>query len=97
MESLTETNGSRVARSAHQLNGRNSANCGNDPVNTQNQLNAVLARAGLPSRPFQLNEYAASDEQTPAYTAWFIERFERTGITGLRAVSHANALHIFTY
>ncbi|KAM3414306.1 hypothetical protein BST61_g10959 [Cercospora zeina] len=71
--------------SAHQLNGRNSANCGNDPVNTQNQLNAVLSRAGLPARPFQLNEYAAADEQTPAYTAWFIERFERTGITGLRA------------
>ncbi|PPJ52836.1 hypothetical protein CBER1_11545 [Cercospora berteroae] len=71
--------------SAHQLNGRNSANCGNDPVNTQNQLNAVLSRAGLPSRPFQLNEYAAPDEQTPAYTAWFIERFERTGIVGLRA------------
>ncbi|KAI5358664.1 putative glycoside hydrolase superfamily, glycoside hydrolase, family 5 [Septoria linicola] len=71
--------------SAHQLNGRNSPNCGNDPVNTQNQLNQVLSRYGLPSRPFQLNEYAAPDEQTPAYTAWFIERFERTGITGLRA------------
>lgn len=71
--------------SAHQLNGRNSANCGNDPVVTQQGLTAVLNRYALPGKPFQINEYAATDEQTPAYTAWFIERFERTGIIGLRA------------
>ncbi|KAI3476192.1 hypothetical protein L1887_62304 [Cichorium endivia] len=29
--------------------------------------------------------FAGADEQTPAYTAWFFGRFERTGITGLRA------------
>ncbi|SMR45193.1 unnamed protein product [Zymoseptoria tritici ST99CH_3D1] len=71
--------------SAHQLNGASSANCGNDPVNTQAGLNDVLSQHGLPARPFQLNEYAYIDEQSPAYTAWFISRFERTGITGLRA------------
>jgi hypothetical protein len=48
-------------------------------------LNQVLKQFGLPSRPFQINEYGGTDEQTPAYTAWFIQRFERAGITGLRA------------
>lgn len=71
--------------SAHQLNGRGSPNCGNDPVATNEQLYQVLQKYNLPSRPFQLNEYAAPDEQTPAYTAWFITRFERAGVTGLRA------------
>lgn len=71
--------------SCHQLNGRGSANCGNDPVATNTQLSQVLQKYSLPSRPFQINEYAASDEQTPAYTAWFLERFERSGIVGLRA------------
>ncbi|CZT15961.1 uncharacterized protein RCC_01801 [Ramularia collo-cygni] len=71
--------------SAHQLNGRNTPNCGNDPVITQQQLRQVLEKYNLPEKPFQINEYAASDEQTPAYTAWFIQRFERTGIVGMRA------------
>jgi hypothetical protein len=71
--------------SCHQLNGRGSANCGNDPVVTNTQLNQVLQKYSLPSRPFQINEYASTDEQTPAYTAWFIERLERSGIVGMRA------------
>jgi hypothetical protein len=71
--------------SCHQLNGRGSANCGNDPVVTNTQLNQVLQKYSLPSRPFQINEYASTDEQTPAYTAWFIERLESSGIVGMRA------------
>ena len=71
--------------SAHQLNGRGSPNCGNDPVDTQAGLKYITDKYGLASKPFQLNEYGSADEQTPAYTAWFIERFERTGIRGLRA------------
>lgn len=34
---------------------------------------------------YGLLEYAGSDEQSPAYSAWFIGRFERTGQQGLRA------------
>ncbi|SPO29088.1 uncharacterized protein UTRI_06037 [Ustilago trichophora] len=69
----------------HQLSGRGSPNCGNDPVESNAQLQQIKKTYGLPDRPVQINEYAGSDEQTPAYTAWFIGRFERTGITGLRA------------
>ncbi len=70
---------------SHQLFGRGSANCGNDPVDSLNGLNYITNKYGLDSKPYQLNEYGAQDEQTPAYTAWFIERFERTNIRGLRA------------
>lgn len=69
----------------HQLSGRYSPDCGNDPVVSNDQLNQIKANYGLPDRPVQINEYAGADEQTPAYTSWFIGRFERTGIQGLRA------------
>jgi hypothetical protein len=69
----------------HQLSGRGSPNCGNDPVVSNDQLNEIKRAYGLPDRPVQINEFAGADEQTPAYTAWFFGRFERTGITGLRA------------
>ena len=52
---------------------------------TNTQLNQVLQKYSLPARPFQINEYASTDEQTPAYTAWFLERLERSGIVGIRA------------
>lgn len=35
--------------------------------------------------PRVLSEYAGSDEQSPAYSAWFVGRLERTGQQGLRA------------
>ncbi|KAI7227062.1 hypothetical protein KC330_g8568 [Hortaea werneckii] len=71
--------------SAHQLLGRSAADCGNDPVDSRAGLDNILQQFNLPEKPFQINEYAAPDEQTPAYTAWFISRFERAGIFGLRA------------
>ncbi|EPQ28692.1 uncharacterized protein PFL1_03995 [Pseudozyma flocculosa PF-1] len=71
--------------SFHQLQGRKAANCGNDPVVSVQGLEDVKKAHGLPDRPVQINEYAGSDEQTPAYSAWFLERFERSGAWGQRA------------
>lgn len=72
--------------SYHQLNGRQSPNCGNDPVDSRQGLSQILYKHGLPDNlPVQVNEYAYKDEQTPAYTAWFISRFERADEIALRA------------
>jgi hypothetical protein len=73
--------------SYHQLEGRNAANCGNDPVDSRNNLTEVLNKYNLPNdRQVQVNEYGNNDgEQTPAYTSWFLSRFERANSTALRA------------
>jgi hypothetical protein len=73
--------------SYHHLNGRFSPNCGNDPVVSRKDLTAILQQYSLPNdREVQVNEYGGYDnEQTPAYTSWFISRFERANSTGLRA------------
>lgn len=48
------------------------------------------------SRPFQINEYANPDEQTPGRGGWYISRLERAGADGLRANwASADNLHDF--
>jgi hypothetical protein len=48
--------------------------------------NATLDSRGIPHpRPYQINEYGASNEQNPADGAWYIARLERAGADGLRA------------
>ncbi|GAQ52472.1 RICIN domain-containing protein [Streptomyces acidiscabies] len=57
-----------------------------DPVADGNSLRAKLsARSMTTSRPFQVNEYAASNEQNPGRGGWYISRLERAGADGLRA------------
>jgi hypothetical protein len=57
-----------------------------DPVANVAAANASLDPRGIPhSRPYQINEYGASNEQNPGDGAWYIARLERAGADGLRA------------
>ncbi|KAH8087102.1 glycoside hydrolase superfamily [Filobasidium floriforme] len=67
----------------HQLLGRQDSF--NDPFESKRVLDIIQSKNNLPRKLVQVNEYAGSDEQSPAYSAWFIGRFERTGQQGLRA------------
>ncbi|MEV4215949.1 RICIN domain-containing protein [Micromonospora sp. NPDC049662] len=57
-----------------------------DPVANVAAANATLDPRGIAHpRPYQINEYGASNEQNPADGAWYISRLERAGADGLRA------------
>jgi hypothetical protein len=57
-----------------------------DPVANVAAANSTLGSRGIPHpRPYQINEYAASNEQNPGDGAWYIARLERAGADGLRA------------
>jgi ricin-type beta-trefoil lectin protein len=58
----------------------------NNPVANVAAANTTLDSRGIAhSRPYQINEYGASDEQNPGDGAWYIARLERAGADGLRA------------
>ncbi|WP_284744649.1 RICIN domain-containing protein [Amycolatopsis sp. RTGN1] len=57
-----------------------------DPVANVAAANATLDPRGIPHpRPYQINEYGASNEQNPGDGSWYIARLERAGADGLRA------------
>ncbi|EEP72961.1 hypothetical protein MCAG_03288 [Micromonospora sp. ATCC 39149] len=57
-----------------------------DPVANVAAANTTLDSRGIPHpRPYQINEYGASNEQNPGDGAWYITRLERAGADGLRA------------
>ncbi|GAB3891202.1 RICIN domain-containing protein [Kibdelosporangium lantanae] len=57
-----------------------------DPVANVAAANSSLDARGIPHpRPYQINEYGASNEQNPGDGAWYIARLERAGADGLRA------------
>jgi hypothetical protein len=57
-----------------------------DPVANVAAANTTLDARGIPHpRPYQINEYGASNEQNPGDGAWYIARLERAGADGLRA------------
>jgi hypothetical protein len=57
-----------------------------DPVSNVATANTTLDARGIPHpRPYQINEYAASNEQNPGDGSWYIARLERAGADGLRA------------
>ncbi|WP_310739659.1 ricin-type beta-trefoil lectin domain protein [Microbispora sp. H10830] len=57
-----------------------------DPVANVATANTTLDSRGIAHpRPYQINEYGASNEQNPADGAWYIARLERAGADGLRA------------
>ncbi|MEU4769955.1 RICIN domain-containing protein [Actinosynnema sp. NPDC023794] len=57
-----------------------------DPVANVAAANSSLDSRGIPHpRPYQINEYGASNEQNPGDGAWYIARLERAGADGLRA------------
>jgi hypothetical protein len=57
-----------------------------DPVTNVAVANQTLDSRGIPHpRPYQINEYGASNEQNPGDGAWYVTRLERAGADGLRA------------
>ncbi|TQM78525.1 ricin-type beta-trefoil lectin protein [Saccharothrix saharensis] len=57
-----------------------------DPVANVATANATLDARGIPHpRPYQINEYGATNEQNPGDGSWYIARLERAGADGLRA------------
>ncbi len=57
-----------------------------DPVANVAAANATLDPRGIAHpRPYQINEYGATDEQNPADGAWYVARLERARADGLRA------------
>jgi hypothetical protein len=57
-----------------------------DPVANVAAADASLGSRGIPHpKPYQINEYGASNEQNPGDGAWYIARLERAGADGLRA------------
>ncbi|GAA1510385.1 RICIN domain-containing protein [Sphaerisporangium rubeum] len=57
-----------------------------DPVANVAAADTTLNSRGIPHpRPYQINEYGASNEQNPGDGAWYIARLERAGADGLRA------------
>ncbi|NGO46735.1 RICIN domain-containing protein [Streptomyces ureilyticus] len=68
-----------------------------DPVTDAGAVRSKLAaRSMTTSRPFQVNEYANTNEQNPGRGGWYISRLERAGADGLRANwASAGNLHDF--
>jgi ricin-type beta-trefoil lectin protein/glycosyl hydrolase family 39 (putative alpha-L-iduronidase) len=57
-----------------------------DPVSNVATANQTLDSRGIAHpRPYQINEYGASNEQNPGDGSWYITRLERAGADGLRA------------
>jgi hypothetical protein len=58
---------------------------GQDAVASRASAQSMLAARGLTAERFQINEYAAPDQQNPGQSAWYLARLERGQIDGLRA------------
>ncbi|WP_433438224.1 RICIN domain-containing protein [Nonomuraea sp. CA-141351] len=57
-----------------------------DPVANVAAADTTLNSRVIPHpRPYQINEYGASNEQNPGDGSWYIARLERAGADGLRA------------
>ena len=49
-------------------------------------INRGLSNRGITGvKGFDLNEYGSTSEQNPGHSAWFLARFDRAGIQGLRS------------
>jgi hypothetical protein len=58
---------------------------GADPVADLATINRQLTTRGITGvKGFDANEYGTTSEQNPGHSAWFLARFDRAGIQGLR-------------
>jgi hypothetical protein len=58
---------------------------GADPVTDLATINRGLTSRGITGvKGFDVNEYGTTGEQNPGHSAWFLARFDRAGIQGLR-------------
>ena len=58
---------------------------GGDPVNDGRSATSALTSRGLSVSNLDVSEYGSTSDQTPGHSAWYIARFERAGIDGLRS------------
>jgi hypothetical protein len=58
---------------------------GGDPVNDGKSATSALTSRGLTVSNLDVSEYGSTGDQTPGHSAWYIARFERAGIDGLRS------------
>jgi len=59
---------------------------GGDPVGDLATINRGLSSRGITGvKGFDINEYGSQAEQNPGHSAWFLARFDRAGIEGLRS------------
>lgn len=59
-------------------------------------LEALLSKYGIPSKPLIVDEYGLKSEQSPSASAWYLSRFERYGVRGLRG-NWASGLALHDY
>jgi hypothetical protein len=59
---------------------------GSDPVADLAAINRGLSTRGITAvKRFDINEYGSKAEQNPGHSAWFLARFDRAGIPGMRS------------
>lgn len=59
---------------------------GSDPQADAATATRALSTRGITGvKSFDINEYGSKAEQNPGHSAWFLARFDRAGITGLRS------------
>ena len=58
---------------------------GGDPVNDGKSAKSALSSRSISVPNLDVSEYGSSSDQTAGHTAWYIARFERAGVDGLRS------------
>jgi hypothetical protein len=59
---------------------------GGDPVGDVATIKRAISNRGITGvKGFDINEYGSTGEQNPGHSAWFLARFDRAGIQGLRS------------
>jgi hypothetical protein len=59
---------------------------GGDPVGDLATIKRALSSRAITSvKGFDLNEYGSTGEQNPGHSAWFLARFDHSGIDGMRS------------
>jgi MYXO-CTERM domain-containing protein len=58
---------------------------GGDPVNDGKSANSALSSRSLSVSNLDVSEYGSTGDQTAGHSAWYLARFERAGVDGLRS------------
>jgi len=65
--------------------GWHEAGGGGDPVGDTNAAKSALSSRSINVTNLDISEYGSTAEQNPGHSAWFLSRFERAGVDGLRS------------
>ena len=58
---------------------------GGDPVNDSKSAKSALSSRSINVTNLDVSEYGSSSDQTAGHSAWYLARFERAGLDGLRS------------